>query len=138
MRTAALLAFLLSVPSCCPAADGSPPVTPTSAQEPRAGASKAEPAEGAAAGSSDKKAEAQAHFRAGMKKIAAKDFDGGIAELQEALRILPHPNVTFNIAKAHEDAGRTAEAVRWYREYLAMGPNDRAEVEATVRRLEGH
>lgn len=133
MRTAALVVLLLSAPACSPATTANAPAAPAA----QAGAAGAEPAEGAAAGSSDKKAEAQGHFRAGMKKIAAKDFDGGIAELQEAMRIFPHPNVAFNIAKAHEDAGRTADAVRWYREYLSSGPSDRADVEATVRRLEG-
>lgn len=94
------------------------------------------PAPNTAADQRDARAEAQRHFKAGMAKIAARDFDGGIAEFSEAQRISPHPNVLFNIAKAHEDAGRPAEAVRYYRDYLSAGPADRADVEATIMRLE--
>jgi iron complex outermembrane receptor protein len=71
-----------------------------------------------------------------MRRIRVHDFDGGIAELEEAQRILPHPNTVFNIAKANEDAGRRDEAARWYRAYLATDPSDRAAVEGTLRRLE--
>ena len=61
----------------------------------------------------DERLEARRHFRNGMSLIAKGQFDQGIAELQEAYAIKPHPNVLFNIARAYMDAGRNAEALDW-------------------------
>jgi iron complex outermembrane receptor protein len=83
----------------------------------------------------DAKKVASAHFGAGMKLIAAGDYDGGIAELEQAQKVLPHPNTLFNIAKANEQGGHKARAIQAYDEYLATNPSDRADVEAHVKEL---
>ncbi|MDY7232067.1 TonB-dependent receptor domain-containing protein [Hyalangium rubrum] len=84
----------------------------------------------------DERLEARRHFRNGMSLIAQGQFDQGIAELQEAYVIKPHPNVLYNIARAYLDAGRSVEALEWYRRYLTFNPPDAESVRATIARLE--
>ncbi|WP_437721371.1 TonB-dependent receptor domain-containing protein [Sorangium sp. So ce861] len=84
----------------------------------------------------DARTEARLHFRAGMDLIAQKQFDEGIRQLQKANEILPHPNVVFNIARAHAEAGHLEQAIAAYREYLASDPADRGQVTRIVEQLE--
>jgi iron complex outermembrane receptor protein len=84
----------------------------------------------------DARLEARRHFRAGMSLIAQKQYDQGIAELEAAYAIKPHPNVLFNIARAYQDAGRLPQALDAYRRYLASNPPDAATVVTTVAVLE--
>ncbi|HYH95730.1 tetratricopeptide repeat protein, partial [Hyalangium sp.] len=84
----------------------------------------------------DERLEARRHFRNGMSLIAQGQFDQGITELQEAYAIKPHPNVLYNIARAYLDAGRSTEALDWYRRYLSANPPDAESVRATIAKLE--
>ena len=84
----------------------------------------------------DERLEARRHFRNGMSLIAQGQFDPGIAELEEAYAIKPHPNVLYNIARAYLDANRSQEALDWYRRYLAANPPDSDSVRATIAKLE--
>ena len=84
----------------------------------------------------DARAEARAHFKAGMAAIAAKSYEQGIAELEAAYAILPHPNVLFNIARAHAEASHTQKALDAYKRYLESDPQDREEVAKVVSALE--
>ncbi|MBX3228796.1 MAG: TonB-dependent receptor plug domain-containing protein [Labilithrix sp.] len=84
----------------------------------------------------DARAEARTHFKAGMDAIAAKKYAEGIAELEVAYKILPHPNVLFNIARAYADAGNAEKALEYYKRYAAENPPDKEEVLATIERLE--
>ncbi|MCP3102922.1 TonB-dependent receptor [Myxococcus sp. K15C18031901] len=84
----------------------------------------------------DARLEARRHFRSGMSLIAQKQYDEGIAELEQAYAIKPHPNVLFNIARAYQDAGRVPEALDTYRRYVASSPADAPTVEATIAALE--
>jgi iron complex outermembrane receptor protein len=84
----------------------------------------------------DERLEARRHFRNGMSLIAQGQFDKGIAELQEAYAIKPHPNVLYNIARAYLDAGKSPEALDWYRRYLASNPPDADTVRDTIAKLE--
>ncbi|HVG60381.1 MAG TPA: TonB-dependent receptor [Hyalangium sp.] len=84
----------------------------------------------------DERLEARRHFRNGMSLIAQGQYDEGIAELQEAYAIKPHPNVLFNIARAYVDAGKHAEALETYQRYIASSPQDADSVRATIARLE--
>ena len=43
----------------------------------------------------DARSEARYHFENGMARIADGQFDSGIAALERAYRILPHPAVRF-------------------------------------------
>jgi len=71
-----------------------------------------------------------------MERIAAGDLSGGIAELEQAYDILPHPNVLFNIGRAYLDAGRDEESLPYFRRYVDSGAPDAAEVQALVARIE--
>jgi iron complex outermembrane receptor protein len=86
--------------------------------------------------SADERLEARRHFRIGMSLVAEKQFDQGIAELEAAYEILPHPNVLFNIAQAQREAGRDEAALASYRRYLSFAPKDSGQVQAAVAELE--
>ena len=92
----------------------------------------------------DVRTEARRHFREGMALIAQGDVERGVAELQEAYEILPHPNVLYNIARAYAESGRYAAAIAHFERYLESDPADRAEVNdfvealrARIRAIEG-
>ncbi|MCP3145104.1 TonB-dependent receptor domain-containing protein [Pyxidicoccus xibeiensis] len=84
----------------------------------------------------DARLEARRHFRNGMSLIAQKQYDRGIAELEEAYAIKPHPHVLYNIARAYHDAGRLTEALDRYQRYLASNPPDASSVTTTIATLE--
>ncbi len=86
--------------------------------------------------SADARAEARTHFKAGMAAIAAGSYDAGIAELERAYELVPHPNVLFNIARAHAEAGHTERAIEVYKKYLEGDPSDKDEVQRIVTQLE--
>ncbi len=89
-----------------------------------------------------KKAEAAAtetgrkHFTAGMALVAQGKYDEGVRELEQANAIRPHPNVTFNIARAWTEAKAYDKAISAYRQYLASDPPDRKQVEEIIADLE--
>lgn len=84
----------------------------------------------------DARTEARRHFKAGMELIADKKYEQGLKELEKANEILPHPNVTFNIARAHAEAGNLAPAIAAYRQYLQSDPPDREKVSQLVQQLD--
>jgi iron complex outermembrane receptor protein len=84
----------------------------------------------------DARTEARRHFKAGMALISKGNYAQGIKELEKANEILPHPNVTFNIARAHAEAGNLEQAIAAYRRYLASDPPDRAEVTQVTQQLQ--
>lgn len=84
----------------------------------------------------DARLEARRHFRSGMSLIAQKQYDAGIAELEAAYAIKPHPNVLFNIARAYQDSGRSKAALEVYQRYLTNNPPDAASVLPMVAALE--
>ncbi|WP_394830452.1 TonB-dependent receptor plug domain-containing protein [Pendulispora rubella] len=71
-----------------------------------------------------------------MQLVQQKRYAEGIAELEKANEILPHPNVVFNIARARAEAGELDTAVAGYKEYIATNPPDRVEVELVLAQLE--
>ena len=84
----------------------------------------------------DPRVEARRHFKTGMFLINEGRYDEAISELLEAYSIKPHPNVLFNVARAHEAAGRAVEAVNFYRRYLDTNPPDADKVRETLNKLE--
>jgi len=83
-----------------------------------------------------RKTRARAHFKAGMAHIEASNFVEGIAELEMAYCIQPHPVVAYNLGRANRELDRVGPAIAWFRLYLESDPADRAEVEAILRSLE--
>ncbi len=84
----------------------------------------------------DGRVEARRHFKTGMFLISDGKYDAGISELLEAYRIRPHANVLYNVARAHESAGRPVDAVAFYRRYLEANPPDADKVREALARLE--
>jgi len=84
----------------------------------------------------DSRGEAKRHFRDGMSMIAAGQVERGIAELKQAYAIKPHPDVLYDIAKAYVDLGNIPEALSYFRQYAATDPEDRAQVERVMARLQ--
>ena len=72
----------------------------------------------------------------GMAAISAGRHLEGVALLQRAHKVRPHPNILFNIGRAHEDAGQLARAVAAYRRYLEDDPPDAVSVRTRVALLE--
>lgn len=84
----------------------------------------------------DARTEARAHFKKGMDAIGQGRYEDGIAELQRAYEILPHPNVLYNMARAYAEAGELEPAVANFKKYLEGNPPDKEEVSAIVKSLE--
>ena len=84
----------------------------------------------------DARTEARAHFKKGMEAISAGKYDDGISELEKAYEILPHPNVLYNIARAHAEAGNLDQAVSNFKRYLETNPPDKEETLAILKGLE--
>jgi tetratricopeptide (TPR) repeat protein len=89
-------------------------------------------------------AEANQRVEEGERLFEAGDFDGALAQFEQAYHVIgEHPNrylVLYNIGQAHERRFRYDLAMEYYRRYLTEGGSsapDRAEVESTVARLEG-
>jgi iron complex outermembrane receptor protein len=87
----------------------------------------------AAAGPRD---DAKRHFRTGMELIASGENLAGIAELEAAFQILPHPNVLFNIGRAYLDAGMAEESLDNFRRYADSHPADEADVLVLIESVE--
>lgn len=85
----------------------------------------------------DARTEARAHFKKGMEAIAAGKYEDGIAELEKAYQILPHPNVLYNIGRAYAELGDLERSVEYFKRYLETNPQDKEETLAIVRGLEG-
>ena len=83
----------------------------------------------------DARTEARRHFRHGMELVVQGQTDAGVAELQQAYDILPHPNVLYNIGRAYAEAGRYEEALDYFEQYLASDPPDREEVRGIVNAI---
>lgn len=71
-----------------------------------------------------------------MDAIAAGKYEDGIAELEKAYQLLPHPNVLYNIARAYAEEGELEKAVDNFKKYLDTNPADKDETLAIVKNLE--
>jgi len=84
----------------------------------------------------DERTEARRHFRRGMDLVVAGQVEEGIAELEEAYNILPHPNVLYNIGRAYAEAGQYEAALDYFERYLVFGPPDADEVRGFIASLQ--
>lgn len=84
----------------------------------------------------DARSEARAHFKKGMEAFSAGKYEEGIAELEKAYQILPHPNVLYNIGRAYVELGDLERSIDYYKKYLETNPADKDETQAIVRSLE--
>ena len=82
--------------------------------------------------------EATRLFDEGRTKFAAKKYDEAIADWEAGHAKSPSPVFTYNIAQAHEAAGRKDEALKYLKRYLDEAPTGamRSAVEAQIKKLE--
>lgn len=83
----------------------------------------------------DERTEARRLFREGMALVEHGDAQG-IALLEEAYEILPHPHVIYNIARAYAELGLYRESIDAFERYLEWDPTDAAEVSEFIASMQ--
>jgi tetratricopeptide (TPR) repeat protein len=71
-------------------------------------------------------------FVVAQHAIAEERYADGIQAYETAYRHLPHPNVAFNLGRAHAAYGNYAASIGWLEVYLASDPADREEVQSLL------
>src|SRR5262245_43180338 len=81
---------------------------------------------------------AQRRFTKGSQYYVAKDYARAIEEFEAARRVMPAPEIDYNIARCHDRLEHFREAIAAYERYLASKPSkeDAAEVEARLKVLQ--
>jgi len=88
-----------------------------------------------------RRALAKHHVAEGLRAQDAGRYDQAIAHYQEAYRLVPHPEILFNLGQAYRLGGDDDNALVYYRRYLAADPDGRvvddarrwvAELEAAI------
>ncbi len=70
-------------------------------------------------------AEARAHFLAGKKAHAAKEFVLAAENYLQAYKLYPQPLFLYNVAQVKRLAGDKAASLSYYQQYLDLEPNGR-------------
>jgi tetratricopeptide (TPR) repeat protein len=85
----------------------------------------------------DDQGAARDHYVKGTRAYELGIYDEAIAEYMAAYKAKDDPALLFNLGQAHRLAGHAAEALRFYKTYLAKVPeaDNRADVEAKIREL---
>jgi tetratricopeptide (TPR) repeat protein len=83
--------------------------------------------------------EAREHFRAASEHYRAGRFREALRGFELAERLLPSPELAFNIARAHEELGEIEAAVEHYERYVAArgDASDVGSVQARIAALRG-
>jgi tetratricopeptide (TPR) repeat protein len=92
---------------------------------------------GAAPPAEDTIAKARVHFKAGEAFFAIGDYDRAFAEYNEAYRLVPKPQLLFNIGSAYRRKAETTHAVddmraavKYYQAYLDAEPKGKGASDA--------
>ena len=72
----------------------------------------------------DARTEARRAFHEGMALIEAGEPQRGIALLEQAYDLLPHPNVLYNIGRAYAEIGEYEASIDSFERYLDTNPPD--------------
>jgi tetratricopeptide (TPR) repeat protein len=85
----------------------------------------------------DDQGAARDHYTKGTRAYELGLYDEAIAEYMAAYKAKDDPALLFNLGQAHRLAGHPAEALRFYKTYLAKVPEaaNRADVESKIREL---
>ncbi|MEZ4432503.1 MAG: tetratricopeptide repeat protein [bacterium] len=80
-------------------------------------------------------AAAQAAYREGVGAFKAGDYEAALARFEAAHALDPSPILLYNMARANEELGRPAAAIRRFEQYLDAAPDasDREDVERRIR-----
>jgi tetratricopeptide (TPR) repeat protein len=84
-----------------------------------------------AAPSREIRARAQRYVADGITAQSAGRFDEAISLYKLAYKLIPHPELLFNLGQAHRMKGERVTALRYYREYLVAEAQGRASREAS-------
>lgn len=86
----------------------------------------------------DNRAEARAHFQAGMKAYTSGDYRSALQEFGAAQQLSPADLNYYNLALCYDKLGEAAPAIQNYTEYLRKVPDapKRVEIEASIARLD--
>jgi hypothetical protein len=92
----------------------------------------------AARAHADDRADARAHYQAGVKLYSGGDYQGAIREFSAAQQLVPADLNNYNLALCYDKLGDPDPAIQYYRAFLDKQPGSdkRAEIEASVSRLE--
>src|SRR3954462_15869414 len=92
----------------------------------------------AARAHADDRADARAHYQAGVRFYAGGDYPGAIREFSPAQQLAPADLNNYNLALCYDKLGDADPAIQYYRAFLDKQPasDKRAEVEASISRLD--
>jgi hypothetical protein len=92
----------------------------------------------AARAHADDRADARAHYQAGVKFYASGDYRSAIREFSSAQQLVPADLNNYNLALCYDKLGDAEPAIQYYRAFLDKQPSSdkRAEIEASISRLE--
>ncbi len=81
--------------------------------------------------------QARDRFMRAVNHYNLAEYDAAIREFTAAYCLMSTPELLFNIAQSHRQAGHPTDAVRLYRRYLALKPDtpNRAAVEKLIAEL---
>ncbi len=81
--------------------------------------------------------EARQHFMTGLEQFQAHQYREAIQSFELAARLVPSADLSYNIARAHEELSEYELAIQSYQNYLRdrVDPPDRAEVLAHIEML---
>ncbi|MCA9517088.1 MAG: PEGA domain-containing protein, partial [Myxococcales bacterium] len=95
----------------------------------------------AVAASPDDEARAEELVKQGLELARAKKFREALKPFEEANRLLPHPEIQHNIARAYEELGEYRAAYQWFSRalkqdyvYATEGREHLAKIEQELRR----
>lgn len=75
-------------------------------------------------------------YQEGLAYISSGDYDKGIAHLQQAYEISPHPNTIYSIAQAYSQKGDVENALTYFKKYLEFNTPDKSKVESMIASLQ--
>ncbi|HMG21102.1 MAG TPA: tetratricopeptide repeat protein [Kofleriaceae bacterium] len=92
----------------------------------------------AARAHADDRAEARAHYQAGVKSYSGGDYQAAIREFSAAQQLAPAELNNYNLALCYDKLGDAEPAIQYYRAFLDKQPGSdkRAEIQASIDRLE--
>jgi hypothetical protein len=90
------------------------------------------------ASADDPRADARAHYQAGVKAYTGADYRAAIKEFTAAQQLAPADLNNYNLALCYDKLGEAEPAIQFYRTYLDKVPSTdkRGEIEASVARLD--
>ena len=85
----------------------------------------------------DRSARAKLLYRDGMAHFQLDEWDSAIERWEEGFRLVPAPELLYNLAQAYRMSKRPEKALAFYQKFLRASPTapNRAEVERHISRL---